>query len=82
MNFTQVCWMVCLLGMVGVFFHKATTQIELILLRTMMIGVMGLVAFELLFEARARYLFTFTPIFIILSITGWMRIVTKYSTIF
>lgn len=32
---------------------------------------MGLVAFELLFEARARYLFTFTPIFVILATIGW-----------
>lgn len=41
---------------------------------TMMLGVIGLIVYELLFEARARYVFTFVPIFIILAVMGLTRL--------
>lgn len=34
------------------------------------LAILGLTAFELLFEARARYLYTFSPLFIILAVCG------------
>lgn len=36
----------------------------------LMLGIVGLTLFELLFEARARYLFIYAPIYIILCIYG------------
>ena len=35
-----------------------------------MLGIMGLVLYELLFEARARYIYTYVPIFIMLATIG------------
>lgn len=37
----------------------------------MMIVICGLMAFVMLFEARARYLYLYTPVFVILSVCGW-----------
>ena len=37
----------------------------------MMIVVCGLMAFVMLFEARARYLYLYAPVFLILSLCGW-----------
>lgn len=34
------------------------------------LGVIGLTMFELLFEARARYLYTFSPLFLLLAVCG------------
>ena len=35
-----------------------------------MLSLIGLTIFETVFEARARYLFCFAPLFIILSVSG------------
>ena len=35
-----------------------------------MLSVIGLAMFELLFEARARYLFVFSPVLVILACLG------------
>ena len=35
-----------------------------------MLSVIGLTVFELLFEARARYLYTYTPFYILLAAIG------------
>ncbi len=36
-----------------------------------MIVVCGLMVFVMLFEARARYLYLYAPVFLILSLCGW-----------
>ncbi len=43
----------------------------------MLLSVVGLTLFELLFEARARYLFTYVPIYILLALYGLQFIKTK-----
>ncbi len=40
----------------------------------MMLSVLGLMAFELIFEAKARYLFTFLPVFLLLAFSGVNRV--------
>ena len=45
-----------------------------------MIGIIGLSLFELLFEARARYLYIYVPLYIILAIYGISFINQKIST--
>lgn len=42
-----------------------------------MLSILGLTLFELLFEARARYLFTYAPLYIILAIYGFQNIILK-----
>ena len=35
------------------------------------LALIGLTMFEMLFEARARYLFNYSPIFILTATVGW-----------
>ena len=48
---------------------------------TIMLSILGLTIFELLFEARARYLFTYAPLYIILAVQGFSQWITigRYS---
>ena len=41
---------------------------------SMMLGVIGLIVYEMLFEARARYIYTYVPIFILLAVYGMERL--------
>jgi hypothetical protein len=41
----------------------------------LMLAILGLTAFELLFEARARYLYIYAPIYLILSMLGLNKVV-------
>lgn len=64
-----------------VFYRKTELSNEAeMLLFLMMLSVLGLTIFELLFEARARYLFCYSPIYVILAVLG-MRNVFRYANI-
>lgn len=41
---------------------------------SMMLGVIGLIVYEMLFEARARYIYTYVPIFILLAVFGLAKV--------
>lgn len=41
---------------------------------SVMLGVIGLTIYELLFEARARYIYTYVPIFILLAVFGLTKV--------
>lgn len=43
----------------------------------LMLTIVGLTVFELIFEARARYLFGYAPVYIILAVMGLNNIVSK-----
>ena len=36
----------------------------------LMVSIIGLTLFEILFEARARYLYTYVPLFILIALKG------------
>lgn len=65
----QFVWIVILLlSFASVFAkHKNVKGLELAVL---MISIVGLTLFELLFEARARYLYIYVPIFCVLAAVG------------
>ena len=44
------------------------------LLAIVMLSLIGLTVFELLFEARARYLYTYAPLYILLASAGTQKI--------
>jgi hypothetical protein len=76
-NFMQMIWIVTLFGMLGIFFEgKRGGEVNKELL-VMVISVIGLILFVTLFEARARYLYTYTPVFIILAMTGFRNMEKK-----
>lgn len=43
------------------------------------LSLLGLFLFEMIFEARARYLFTYTPVFILMAILGLHTMALKHS---
>lgn len=43
----------------------------------MILSILGLTAFELLFEARARYLYLYVPVYICIAATGWDAVCRK-----
>lgn len=70
----QVIWICVICGVflktVFAVFDKNADYDYLI----MILAVVGLTVFELLFEARARYLYIYTPIYIILGIYGFREL--------
>ena len=64
-NFEQMLWMTILvMNVVSICAKKANS------VNVLMLGIVGLTIFELLFEARARYLFSYIPLYIVISIYG------------
>lgn len=77
-TFMQCIWLALLLGgLLNWAAYSAMKQDEeqVGLLLVMMLSVVGLTAFELIFEARARYLFAYAPVYLLLGIGGlWYSI--------
>ncbi len=67
----QSCWIFVLIGIMGLL-NDSKSKSRLF---TFMLSLLGLMIFELIFEPRARYLFTYVPVFIILSISGWNQVI-------
>ncbi|MCR5793620.1 MAG: glycosyltransferase family 39 protein [Lachnospiraceae bacterium] len=81
-DFAQMCWIFCLTGIVAFFIHiwrKKENYDSIVFV--MVLSLAMLTAFETLFEARARYLFTYAPVFICISMIGWSAVVTYLSRI-
>ena len=68
-NFEQYLWMVILIGCLGTAFCLGHRQIDAFML-VAILSLIGLTLFQLLFEARARYLFIYSPIFLLVSVWG------------
>lgn len=64
----QALWLTVLLGIAFVFLGRREQAREKACLMT---AVCGLLLFVMLFEARARYLFLYTPAFLVLSLCGY-----------
>lgn len=68
-NFQQMIWMTLLfISVFSLCRLEKTTHSDV--KDILMLGIIGLTVFELVFEARARYLFTYIPIYIILGMYG------------
>lgn len=60
-----------------VFPVKRLIRIVYAVMIIVMLAIIGLTIFELIFEARARYLYTYVPLYIILAAAGVQKIVEK-----
>lgn len=70
-NFELMVWIAILfLGILSVFQNKKELSV-------IMLAVIGLTVFELLFEPRARYLYTYAPFYIILAVSGIQMIIKR-----
>ena len=68
----QTAWLTLLLLSLTAFLtRKDRTTLAVIL------AILGLTAFETIFEARARYLYLFVPLYIFLACTGWDAVCRK-----
>lgn len=64
-NFMQLLWLaILLLGCIGAW-RAADARLD-----CLMLALLALSAFELLFEARSRYLFIYAPLYIALAVCG------------
>lgn len=73
-TFQQGLWLVLLMGAVGVvltFFGKNKPDP---LLAVALLALVGLTIFQAVFEARARYLFIYAPLYIGVGLVGWNAI--------
>lgn len=74
-NFEQMIWLTIIF--LNVFAWHATKNNRVCVI---MLSILGLTLFELIFEARARYLFTYIPLYIILSLYGFQYIRSRLNT--
>lgn len=72
-NFEQMIWLTVLLFNIFSTLSKKVSDKNVI-----MLGIIGLTIFELIFEARARYLFTYAPLYIILALDGYDYFITRF----
>ena len=70
-NFELMVWIAILFfGILSVFQNKKELSV-------IMLAVIGLTVFELLFEPRARYSYTYAPFYIILAVSGIQMIIKR-----
>ena len=73
-NFEQMIWLTVLFfAMLSGFFARDKR------ITVVMITIIGLTLFELIFEARARYLFAYVPLYIILAVCGIKFLLDKWE---
>lgn len=71
-TFEQAIWIAVIFSMLGLVFIKKNKLDKKVVI--LMMSLIGLTIFEMIFEARARYLYIYAPIFIVLSIVGLKNI--------
>lgn len=84
-TFMQCIWLALLLGgLLSLAAYDAMKQddAQVGLLLVMMLSVIGLTLFELIFEARARYLFAYAPVYLLLGIGGLWYSVQRIRGVF
>lgn len=72
--FCQGVWLLILFGCIGLFIEKQGEKYVVA-----MLAVLGLTLFLLIFESRARYLFLYTPIYLVLGMSGLKKIYDKLN---
>lgn len=74
-TFCQLVWMFCILGLSGIFFLPQGKREKYLIC---VVSFTGIFLYQMLFEARARYLFAFLPLLTAISACGmgqyWERI--------
>ncbi len=73
--FEQALWLFVLAAPLGLLADREARKDRT--LRLLALSVLGLTLFETLFEARARYLYIYTPYFILLAAAGWRSLLTR-----
>ena len=79
--FCQLSWIFCLLGISGLCFCKRKQSGEGVWpggnYVVLVVSFLGIFCYQMLFEARARYLLVFLPLLIVISIFGMWQYVDR-----
>ena len=73
----QMIWLLLLFGMAAAGMGQARRLASDKTLLVLLVAVIGLILFQTIFEARARYLYTFASLFILLAMTGFRNMEKK-----
>ena len=76
---SQVFWLQMLTGILFVGFGRKDHRTQK---ACMSVVLCGLMAFVMIFEARARYLFLYTPVFLIFSLCGYEAVWQRFASAF
>lgn len=76
----QMIWIGVFISMLGCSIGRKNEKLDEI--AVMMLGVIGITAFVMLFEARARYLYTFIPLYIMLAVLSLSNISRRYMNLY
>lgn len=76
-NVMQMIWLLLLFGMAAAGMGQARRLASDKTLLVLLVAVIGLILFQTIFEARARYLYTFASLFILLAMTGFRNMEKK-----
>lgn len=69
-TFCQLVWIFCLIGFPGIFFIPGKNRERYLIFA---VSFLGIFLYQMLFEARARYLFVFLPLLIAISAVGMQQ---------
>lgn len=69
--FQQFVWITILLSSAGMALYFATNRENAEVTCVIALALLGLVMFQTIFEARARYFFSYSPLFICAAFLGW-----------
>lgn len=79
-TFSQAMWVVilCLIVCIALPAEEKSERTT----ASVLLGILGIICFVMLFEARARYLYLYSPLFILAAAIGWERFLewTKAKT--
>lgn len=70
--FQQFIWVTILLSSTGFFLYLLTEKERTPEVGVVALSLVGLVLFQSIFEARARYFFSYSPLFIVAAVLGWV----------
>ena len=73
----QMVWLLLLIGLIGVFVKGKFNFFEHKEVYAMLLCIIALTFFETLFEARARYFFLYSPVYLICGMLGMINIVAE-----
>lgn len=73
--FQQFIWVAILLSSTGFFLYLLTEKERTPEVGAVALSLVGLVLFQTIFEARARYFFSYSPLFILAAVLGWVGLV-------
>ena len=69
--FQQFVWITILLSSAGMALYFVTNRENAEVTCVIALALLGLVMFQTIFEARARYFFSYSPLFICAAFLGW-----------